>query len=66
LFAKVGGVYANFLLWGISIFPAWLVLQPFGAEGSVDRLETSAALTTASPNSRGSEERITVVSKEQK
>ncbi|KAF4540111.1 MFS transporter [Lasiodiplodia theobromae] len=31
LFAEVGGVYFNFVLWAISIWPAWLVLKEFGA-----------------------------------
>ncbi|KAF2198711.1 hypothetical protein GQ43DRAFT_483066 [Delitschia confertaspora ATCC 74209] len=33
LFAQVGGVYFNFALWGVAIYPAWLVLRHFGAEG---------------------------------
>ncbi|RSL72057.1 hypothetical protein CEP53_001261 [Fusarium sp. AF-6] len=31
LFAEVGGIYFNFLLWGLSLFPAWLVLKHFGS-----------------------------------
>ncbi|KAL3957050.1 hypothetical protein ACCO45_007628 [Purpureocillium lilacinum] len=31
--AHVGGVYLNFALWGLAIFPAWLVLRHFGAAG---------------------------------
>ncbi|KAH7042132.1 major facilitator superfamily transporter [Macrophomina phaseolina] len=30
LFAEVGGVYFTFVLWGASIYPAWLVLRHFG------------------------------------
>lgn len=30
-FAEVGSIYINFGLWGISIFPVWLVLRHFGA-----------------------------------
>lgn len=30
VFGEVGGVYMNFGLWGISIYPAWLVLRHFG------------------------------------
>lgn len=30
LFAEVGGVYWNFALWAVSIYPAWLVLRKFG------------------------------------
>lgn len=28
--AQVGGVYANFALWAVSIVPAWLVVRHFG------------------------------------
>jgi hypothetical protein len=31
IFAQVGGVYLNFGLWAIAIFPAWLVVRHFGA-----------------------------------
>ncbi|KAJ4194956.1 hypothetical protein NW755_002377 [Fusarium falciforme] len=31
VFAEVGGIYFNFLLWGLSLFPAWLVLKHFGS-----------------------------------
>ncbi|CAK7203321.1 hypothetical protein SEUCBS139899_006052 [Sporothrix eucalyptigena] len=31
LFAEVGGVYFNFLLWGLSLFPAWLVIRHIGS-----------------------------------
>lgn len=31
VFASVGGVYLNFGLWGLSLFPAWLVIKHFGA-----------------------------------
>ncbi|KAI0729071.1 major facilitator superfamily domain-containing protein [Fomitopsis betulina] len=30
LFAEVGGVYLNFGLWAISLFPAWLVIRQIG------------------------------------
>lgn len=37
MFGEVGGIYINFILWGIAIFPAWLVLRHFGAvTGSVE------------------------------
>ncbi|EAT81498.2 hypothetical protein HBI56_205940 [Parastagonospora nodorum] len=32
VFAEVGAVYWNFALWGVAIFPAWLVLKEFGGE----------------------------------
>jgi hypothetical protein len=30
VFAKVGAVYWNFALWGVAVWPAWLVLREFG------------------------------------
>ncbi|KAF4547824.1 MFS-type transporter-like protein 19 [Elsinoe fawcettii] len=33
IFAEVGGVYLNFGLWALSLYPAWLVLRHFGTEG---------------------------------
>ena len=32
LFAQVGGVYFNFALWGVAIYPAWTVLKHFGRD----------------------------------
>ncbi|KAH7130176.1 major facilitator superfamily domain-containing protein [Dendryphion nanum] len=32
LFAQVGGVYFNFALWGLAIWPAWQVLKHFGKD----------------------------------
>lgn len=32
VFAQHGGVYMNFALWAVSIFPAWLVLRHFGTD----------------------------------
>ncbi|KID91869.1 DUF895 domain membrane protein, partial [Metarhizium majus ARSEF 297] len=32
IIAQVGGVYANFALWAVSIVPAWLVVRHFGTE----------------------------------
>lgn len=33
VFARYGGVYLNFALWAVSLYPAWLVLRHFGAGG---------------------------------
>ncbi|KAF1960412.1 hypothetical protein CC80DRAFT_583069 [Byssothecium circinans] len=41
VFARVGGVYWNFALWGVAVWPAWLVLRHFGegkGEGGVERV----------------------------
>jgi hypothetical protein len=32
VFAEVGAVYWNFALWGVAIYPAWLVLKDFGGQ----------------------------------
>lgn len=32
VFAEVGAVYWNFALWGVAIWPAWLVIKEFGGE----------------------------------
>ncbi|EMR67588.1 putative duf895 domain membrane protein [Eutypa lata UCREL1] len=32
VFAEVGGIYMNFILWAIAIPPVWLVLRHFGSE----------------------------------
>lgn len=42
IIARVGGVYLNFGLWAVAIFPAWLVLKHFGTEKIIE-VETSAA-----------------------
>ncbi|KAI6350233.1 hypothetical protein MCOR25_010574 [Pyricularia grisea] len=34
VFGEVGGVYMNFSLWALSIYPAWLVLRHFGSTKS--------------------------------
>ncbi|KAK4031772.1 major facilitator superfamily domain-containing protein [Parachaetomium inaequale] len=34
IFAEVGGVYMNFGLWAVSVFPAWLVLRHFAVSGT--------------------------------
>lgn len=30
VFAEVGGIYMNFILWAVAIPPVWLVLRHFG------------------------------------
>jgi len=41
VWADVGGVYFNFGLWAIAIFPAWLVIRHFGSRK--EELELSPA-----------------------
>lgn len=38
IFATVGGVYLNFGLWAVSIFPAWLVIRKVGV-GKTDEVQ---------------------------
>ncbi|KPM38151.1 hypothetical protein AK830_g8414 [Neonectria ditissima] len=49
LFAEIGGVYFNFLLYGIAILPAWLVLRHFGT-GRVAEHETAVSHSFGSNN----------------
>ncbi|KAI5456904.1 major facilitator superfamily domain-containing protein [Mariannaea sp. PMI_226] len=49
LFAKVGGVYFNFVLWAVAIFPAWLVVRQFGSK-SVSVEEAGVSGSNASQN----------------
>lgn len=38
VFAQVGGIYMNFILWAIAILPAWLVVRHIGSkDGQWDR-----------------------------
>ncbi|KAK7926502.1 hypothetical protein PG985_003500 [Apiospora marii] len=37
LFAQVGGVYFNLVLWAFSIYPAWLVVRGFGSGATKTR-----------------------------
>lgn len=37
VFAEVGAVYWNFALWGVAIYPAWIVLRRFG--GPTEEIE---------------------------
>ncbi|KAF2677870.1 MFS general substrate transporter [Lentithecium fluviatile CBS 122367] len=39
VFAQVGGVYWNFALWGVAVWPAWLVLREFGTVKEGDKAD---------------------------
>jgi hypothetical protein len=39
VFARVGGVYWNFALWGVAIWPAWLVLKEIGTKDEGDKAD---------------------------
>lgn len=45
IFAEVAGVYFNFGLWAISLYPAWLVLRHFGTASH--KTVESGAVNTA-------------------
>ena len=64
LFAEVGAVYMNFLLWALAIFPAYLVLKDFGGKDSVLHLDPPTALKTSSPDARSSKDGVTTVGEE--
>lgn len=42
VFATAGGVYFNFGLWAVSIFPAWLVVRRVGTEAEFDAGEVES------------------------
>ncbi|KAK8081186.1 mfs general substrate transporter [Apiospora hydei] len=49
VFAQVGGVYFNLVLWAFSVYPAWLVVRGFGATAAKSRqLDHEAAQESAS------------------
>lgn len=58
IFGQVGGVYLNFGFWAVAIFPAWLVIRHFGADGK--QLEeghvTKEAQVTQSPGTTSGDE----------
>lgn len=47
VFGEVGGIYINFGLWGLGLYPAWLVLRHFG-KGTKSDIETRDASAAAS------------------
>lgn len=57
LFARVGGVYFNLVLWAFSIYPAWLVVREFGSKAGksrqVDQEEAVEEITSDETNSKG-------------
>ena len=58
LFGQVGAVYFNFLLWGISIFQAWLVLKPFGAQTTPVDIEDPTTTKILSTDTHSSKEKV--------
>jgi hypothetical protein len=46
LFAEVGAVYWNFALWGVAIWPAWLVIKEFGHDRKAAIEQTDSGLVT--------------------
>lgn len=43
IFADVGGVYLNFGLWGLALFPGWLVVKEIGVSLGDRKLEREGA-----------------------
>lgn len=43
VFGEVGGVYMNFGLWAVAVFPAWLVVKHFGAQKDQTELDVQGS-----------------------
>ncbi|KAL7902004.1 major facilitator superfamily domain-containing protein [Trichoderma sp. SZMC 28014] len=57
VFAQVGGIYMNFILWAIAILPAWLVVRHIGSkDGQWDRESGGSG---ESPEALATEETVT-------
>lgn len=52
LFAQVGGVYFNLMLWAFSIYPAWLVVRGFGSGRTKDRQVDQEEAVQEIPNDK--------------
>ncbi|KAK0610147.1 major facilitator superfamily domain-containing protein [Bombardia bombarda] len=63
VFAEVGGIYMNFGLWAVAIFPAWLVLRHFGAS-KLEEERDQTAINTGSGKSNSGDEAAKEVSKD--
>ncbi|ORY14518.1 hypothetical protein BCR34DRAFT_646046 [Clohesyomyces aquaticus] len=61
IFSQVGGVYFNFALWAVAIWPAWEILKHFGTEKSV--LAPNAVSVEHSGDGLGAEEDFEVKDK---
>lgn len=46
IFSEVGGVYWNFALWAVAIFPAWLVIREFGGAQRTAIEQTDGGIVT--------------------
>lgn len=44
LFAEVGGVYLNFALWAVALYPAWLVIRRTGTQAQDDERRAAAGV----------------------
>ncbi|KAF2703624.1 hypothetical protein K504DRAFT_473871 [Pleomassaria siparia CBS 279.74] len=54
IFAEVGGVYFNFALWAVALWPAWLVIRQFGGEEKVVLREGEGEASYSSMKSHSS------------
>lgn len=48
VFAEVGAVYWNFVLWAVAIWPAWLVLREFGGDAKTAIEQTAESIVQPS------------------
>ncbi|OAK93912.1 hypothetical protein IQ06DRAFT_364001 [Phaeosphaeriaceae sp. SRC1lsM3a] len=46
IFSEVGGVYWNFALWAVAVFPAWLVIREFGGTRQTAIEQTDSGIVT--------------------
>lgn len=44
IMAEIGGVYLNFTLWAIALFPGWLVIKQIGYGLGDKKVQREAAL----------------------
>lgn len=58
LFGEVGAAYINFGLWGLGVWPAWLVLKHFGAGKQGDSESRADANATVASSETQSEAEV--------
>ncbi|EMD93194.1 hypothetical protein COCC4DRAFT_131455 [Bipolaris maydis ATCC 48331] len=50
VFAEVGAIYWNFALWGVSLWPAWLVIRGFGNKlTAIEQVDSGVSVRDSTP-----------------
>ncbi|EUC37403.1 hypothetical protein COCCADRAFT_85564 [Bipolaris zeicola 26-R-13] len=50
VFAEVGAIYWNFALWGVSLWPAWLVIREFGKKlTAIEQVDSGVVVRDTTP-----------------